>query len=102
MSETTTRDPRTEPIHPNPHVRANNPYLAAKALREKHAVGVALAQRAVTGGKLSPDEKQAAADELDAVLTVLAADGPAHQAFAYLLESATAGTRLHRQQAEVA
>ena len=93
-----TRDPMTEPLHPDPRMKTNNAHEAAAALRAKHSASIALAQRALSGEKISPDEKQMAADVLDALVAILGENGPTNVALGYLLEASVTATRMRRER----
>ena len=67
----TVRDPSTDPWHPDHRVRTANAVTAARALQAKHMATIDVLKRAVSGGKLSADEKSTASDFLAAMGDVL-------------------------------
>jgi len=67
----TVRDPSTDPWHPDHRVRTANAVTAARALLAKHTALVEVLNRAVSGSKLSSDEKTGAANFLAALGVVL-------------------------------
>lgn len=81
----------------DPRARANNPQAAARAIHDRHAATVA-AIRDALAAKITVD----AADLLDALLALLATDGPVATAAAYTLEANTAAARMRRQAAAAA
>lgn len=75
MSE--TRDPVADPWH-GPQAHGANPHTVRAAWRGGQVGGLAAAAKAVAGGKLSAEERDAAEGILTALATLLAERDNAH------------------------